>query len=556
MKIGIAQINSCVGDLEGNSKKIIEFINKAKKLKVDIICFPELAITGYPPEDLLLKPQFIKDNIYWLKQIIKSCNNITAIVGFVDKVKNNLYNSASVISNKKNLGIYHKMYLPNYSVFDEKRYFQPGKEFKVFTGTVPKKRGQSPQSIGQSPIKFGVIICEDIWQEKPVKTLSEKGVRLIFVINASPFYSGKSNLREKIIRKRAKENKIFIVYNNLVGGQDELVFDGQSLIVSPDGKVLAKAKAFEEDLIVLDINPVREYSLNVVNKPETIKQKKLEEIEEIYKALVLGVKDYVNKNRFKKVVVAISGGVDSALTTTIAVDALGKENVCGVFMPTIYTSEKSKEDSFILAKKLGIELKCINIQNIFEIYLKTLDKEFEELPKDITEENLQARIRGNIVMALSNKFNWLVLTTGNKSEVSTGYCTLYGDMVGGFGVIKDLSKLIVYELAKFRNKQNFVIPNRIIEKEPTAELKPNQKDSDTLPPYEILDPILKEYIEKDRSFKEITRAGFNKNLISKVIRLVDNNEYKRRQSAPGIKITPKAFGKDRRMPITNKYREK
>lgn len=551
-RVGIAQINSCVGDLEGNSKKIINFINQAKELKVDIICFPELAITGYPPEDLLLKPQFIKDNIYWLKQIIKSCNKITAIVGFVDKVKNNLYNSAVVISNKKNLGIYHKMYLPNYSVFDEKRYFQAEKEF--FTGTVPGV----PNKVGsgQSPIKFGVLICEDIWQKKPVKTLAEKGAMLIFVINASPFYSGKSDLREKIIRKRAKENKIFIVYNNLVGGQDELVFDGQSLIVSPDGKVLAKAKAFEEDLIVLDINPFREYSLKGVNKPKTIKQKKLEEIEEIYKALVLGVKDYVNKNRFKKVVVAISGGVDSALTTTIACDALGKENVCGVFMPTIYTSSESKEDSFILAKKLGIELKCINIQNIFEIYLKTLDKEFEKLPKDITEENLQARIRGNIIMAFSNKFNWLVLTTGNKSEVSTGYCTLYGDMVGGFGVIKDLSKTTVYKLVNFRNKQNFVIPNRIIEKEPTAELKPNQKDSDTLPVYEILDPILKEYIEKDRSFKEITRAGFNKALVSKVIRLVDNNEYKRRQSAPGIKITPKAFGKDRRMPITNKYKNR
>ena len=553
MKIAIAQINSCVGDLEGNSKKIIDFINRAKELNVGIVSFPELAITGYPPEDLLLKPQFIKDNILRLNQIVKSCENITAIVGFVDEVKNNLYNAAAIISNKKIKGIYHKICLPNYSVFDEKRYFQPGKEFKVFTGTVPL--GTHPTGDVSLRQKFGVIICEDIWDGKPVKLLAKNGAKLVFAINASPFYSGKSNLRKKIVVKRAKENRVFIVYNNLVGGQDELVFDGQGMIVSPSGKVLATAKAFDEDLIVIDIYPVREYSLNGVNKPEVTKVQKLDRIEEIYKALVLGVKDYVNKNGFKKVVVGLSGGIDSALTVTIAVDALGKENVTGVFMPSIYTSSESKEDSFELSKNLGIELKTIEIQDLFESYLKTLNKEFEGLQKDITEENIQARIRGNIVMALSNKFNWLVLTTGNKSEVSTGYCTLYGDMAGGFGVIKDLSKLTVYELARFRNKKSFVIPKRTIDKEPTAELRPDQKDSDTLPPYKTLDPILKEYIEKDRSFKEITRAGFNKDLVSKVIKLVDNSEYKRRQSAPGIKITPKAFGKDRRMPITNRYKE-
>ncbi|MFH1824613.1 MAG: NAD+ synthase [Candidatus Firestonebacteria bacterium] len=536
MRIALAQINPIVGDLKGNCLKIKGNISKSTEIKADIVVFPELSITGYPPEDLLLKSNFIRDNLNELKEITVWTKDITAVVGFVDKVGKDIYNSAAVISESKIKGIYHKIYLPNYGVFDEQRYF---------------KSGNNPFTFNIKGISCGIIICEDIWHEDgPLKLEASAGAKVLFVLNASPYHAGKVHEREKVIQKQAKENKIFIAYINMVGGQDELIFDGGSMIVDPNGKIISQSECFKEDLLFYDI-PLGEKE-NKLPLPEK-KFEKLSLAEEVYNALLLGLKDYVNKNDFKKVVVALSGGIDSSLVGTLAVDALGKENVIGVFMPSKYSSIESREDAEKLSKNLGVKLLNIPIQEIFETYIKNLNPVFSNLKKDITEENLQARIRGNIIMALSNKFGWLVLTTGNKSEMSTGYATLYGDMAGGFAVIKDVPKTLVYELCKFKNTNSQIIPERILTKVPTAELKPNQKDSDTLPPYPELDPILKYYIEEDKEAKEIIKYGFNEKTVYKVLKMVDKSEYKRRQSPPGIKITPKAFGKDRRIPITNKY---
>jgi len=554
LRIALAQINCTLGDLEGNIRKIKEYIKKAKELKVDIISFPELAICGYPPEDLLLQPKFVEDNLEKLKELITSIDEIVVIIGFVDREDRELYNSAAVIYDKEIKGIYHKIFLPNYSVFDEKRYFKPGDKPLVF------KFGR---------FIFGVSICEDIWhREGPTREQALLGAKLLFNINASPYHLAKFKQREEILKSQAKENKVFIAYTNLVGGQDELIFDGQSMVVDEEGKVIGRAETFKEDLLMLDLDISRSKSrttktlITITDKrvlkkriallKKTIKIPGL--IEEIYQALLLGVRDYVSKNGFQKVVIGLSGGIDSSLVATIACDALGKENVSSVFMPSPYTSEESNEDVKLLVKNLGIKLINIPIEEIYKTYLMILEPNFRGLEKDITEENIQARIRGNILMALSNKFGWLVLTTGNKSEMSTGYATLYGDMAGGFSVIKDIPKTLVYKLAKYRNSITPVIPERILTKEPSAELKPNQKDKDTLPPYEILDPILKAYIEEDKNRDEIVSLGFDTQTVKKVISMVDKSEYKRRQAPPGIKITPKAFGKDRRMPITNKYR--
>lgn len=553
IRVAIAQINSRVGDIEANLSKIKQFIERADKNKADIVCLPELALCGYPPEDLLLKDKFIKENLAAIKVVGRFVNNSIAIVGFVDRIKGNLYNAAAIIANKKIRGIYHKVFLPNYGVFDEKRYFKAGSTYPIFR---------------ISKVTFGVNICEDIWyKDGPLYSQARKGARLIININASPYYMFKSKTREALLRKQAKVNKVFIIYNNLVGGQDELVFDGQSFIVNDEGKVLLRANAFKEELRMTDLEiPVpRVKSKALVIKKDIkthrlkvppAKTKTLSPIEEVYQALVLGLKDYVSKNGFKKVVVGLSGGIDSSLVATLAVDSLGASNVLAVFMPSQYSSKASRGDAYKSAENLNIPIEEVPIENIFNVYLSELKHVFKGRSQDVTEENIQARIRGNILMALSNKFGWLVLTTGNKSEVSCGYCTLYGDMAGGFSVIKDVPKTLVYKLAKFRNRigPKDIIPQRVIVKEPTAELRHNQRDSDTLPDYELLDAILKKYVEEDKSLSEIVKSGFTKAVVSKVISLVDRNEYKRRQSAPGIKITPKAFGRDRRMPITSGFK--
>ncbi len=563
-RIAIAQINCTVGDLKGNCAKIIEYAGRAKDLGADIVTFPELAITGYPPEDLLLKPKFIEDNITALKEVEKSIKDIVAVVGFVDSDDGKIYNAAAVICNHKIQGIYRKTLLPNYGVFDEKRYFSPGKKALVF------KLGE---------LIFGVNICEDIWfDEGPTASQARAGAGLILNINASPYHTGKIKVREEIVRHLASVNKVFIFYTNLIGGQDELVFDGQSMACDNTGTITAHAAAFKEDLLIEDIprdklikdqakksnnDTTKKHELIVIDKKGQHSDKPaitwrqaemLDPVAEVYEALVLGLHDYVSKNGFGNVTIGLSGGIDSAIVAAIAVDALGKDRVTGVFMPSRYTSRESEEDAKEMAKNLGIEMLTVPIDEIYKAYMTTFKPIFKDRKEDITEENIQARIRGNILMALSNKFGWLVLTTGNKSEMSVGYATLYGDMAGGFAVIKDVPKTLVYMLSAYKNSSGPVIPQRILEKEPTAELKPDQKDRDTLPPYDTLDPILKAYVEEDKHPEEIISPSLEKDVVDRVSRMVDGSEYKRRQSPPGIKITPKAFGKDRRMPITNRYR--
>ena len=566
LRIAIAQINSAVGNLQGNADKIACFIMQANKHDADIVVFPELALCGYPPEDLLLKNHFIDDNQNVLDSLIEKVYGITAIVGFVDTdMEGNLYNAAGIIHNRILKGVYRKTELPNYSVFDEKRYFTPGRGNYVFT-------------LGK--LTFGVNICEDIWKaDGSYKEQVNAGAEMLINISASPYHTGKRKEREKLLINRARETGAFVCYVNLVGGQDELVFDGASLLFNPEGKLIACARQFEEDLVIAELdtssvskNPSSAQGTStctdiritsgsrhasrtpMVKKPLHI-PKKIGRLEEIYNALVLGVRDYIEKNNFQKAVIGLSGGIDSSLTAVIAYDALGKENVIGVSMPSQYSSEETQSDSRVLAGNLKIKFTTVPINSIFDMYLTILKKEFSDLNRDVTEENLQARIRGNILMAFSNKFGWLVLTTGNKSEASVGYCTLYGDMAGGIAVIKDVPKTLVYRLAKFRNDKGDkqLIPNSVLTREPSAELRTGQKDEDTLPPYSVLDRILESYVEKDRSFENIAEE-FNPGLVKDIIRMVDRNEYKRRQSPPGIKITPKAFGRDRRFPITNKYK--
>ena len=555
LRVAMAQINCVVGDVDGNSRKVIEYINKAKEVGADIIAFPELSVTGYPPEDLLLKDKFVDDNLDGLKKIVKAADDIVVIVGFADKNENLLYNAAGVIYKGAIKGIYHKVFLPNYGVFDEKRYFESGNRPLIF------KLGK---------FVFGVNICEDIWHKSgPTKLQAAKGAGLIININSSPYHVGKIKEREEVVKNAAKTNDIVIAYINLVGGQDELVFDGQSMLVDNSGKIVQRAEAFKEDLLIADVpipikklcDPKEYIVINEDYRPKDTgleltrrEIKPPEMITEVYEALVLGLKDYVLKNGFEKAVVGLSGGIDSSLVAALAVDAISSDNVIGVFMPTRYSSEESEADAKSVAANLGMKFINISIDHIFKIYLLALEQQFAGRGRDTTEENLQARIRGNIMMALSNKFGWLVLTTGNKSEMSTGYATLYGDMAGGLAVIKDVPKTLVYKLARYRNNIGKVIPERVLTKEPTAELKADQKDKDTLPPYDVLDPILKAYIEEDEELKDIVSLGYDKETVSRVLNMVDRSEYKRRQSPPGIKITPKAFGKDRRMPITNKYR--
>ncbi len=583
-RMAMVQMNPTVGDLDGNVRRIIGWLRESKKAKPDLVAFPELAITGYPPEDLLLKPQFVADNRRALNEVIRACRDCVAVVGYVGQGpltglrqgaaavlpagRHELYNAAAVIADRKLAMTYAKWYLPNYGVFDESRFFNPGCRLPLVTvkGTV-----------------VGVNICEDIWlPEGPTRGQANAGAEVIVNINASPFHVGKSRSREEMLATRARDNRVILTYTNTAGGQDELIFDGHSVVMDYTGEVIARAKGFEEDLLVVDLNVEavararaaegRKAGVSrkgaspidriVLKGGPTTRRARLvpstemlaDPLDEVYRALTLGVRDYVTKNGFKQVVIGLSGGIDSALTAVIAVDALGADNVLGVFMPSPYTSRESRKDTQELARRLGIELKTLPITPPFKSYLQTLKPAFAGTNVDTTEENLQARIRGNLLMALSNKFGHLVLTTGNKSEMSVGYATLYGDMAGGFAVIKDVPKTMVYELARRRNGVGSeVIPKCILDRAPTAELRPHQKDEDSLPPYPVLDPILKAYVEDDRSVEEMVEMGFDRKTVLRVVGLVDRSEYKRRQAPVGIKITHRGLGKDRRMPITNKY---
>jgi len=569
--MAISQINVTVGDLEGNQNKIISHIQMAREQGVHLIVFPELAITGYPPEDLLFKPNFLQANRRVLDNIIQKTDNIAAVIGFVDRQDDN-FNAAAIVCNGQLIDVYHKTYLPNYGVFDEDRYFQSGTSTNVYT---------------LNDVTFGVTICEDIWYPGgPARQQALAGDAEVLVnISSSPFYDGKQLLREQMIATRATDNSAVLAFCNLVGGQDELIFDGGSLVIDQEGQVIARSPRFEEDLLIADID-VESIFRNRLHDPRRRKEKRgipdLKTIQlpnvqpiqatlppaskpefpspekrlpNIYDALVLGTRDYVRKNGFEKVFIGLSGGIDSALVTAIAHDALGKENVVCVTMPTQYSSKGTFNDALQMAGELDIRILSLNIQELFDQYLNLLSDEFKNLPTDTAEENIQPRIRGTILMALANKFRALVLAPGNKSEMSMGYATLYGDMAGGFAVIKDIYKTLVYDLSEYRNSLSHVIPHSIIERPPTAELRDNQKDTDSLPPYDILDPILKSYVEDDLSLQDIVAKGFDKDLVRRVIRAVDINEYKRRQAPPGVKITPRAFGRDRRLPITNRCRE-
>ncbi len=556
VRIGIAQINTTVGDFSGNVEKMIRMIESAEQQDVDMIVFPELAVCGYPPEDLLYKKHFIAQNLKSVTQLKKYSKNMTIIVGCVDRdSEGRIYNAAAVLNHGAVAGIYHKECLPNYGVFDEKRYFYPGVNNPLFR-------------FGKT--RLAVNICEDVWDDHgPHQWQAQAGIDVMINLSASPYDLGKSASRRMLFRRRARQSRSFVCYANVVGGQDEIIFDGGSCIVDPRGKSVAQAEFFQEDFLVFDIPDAAEKkrlikSEIVLYRPQRVAERAFrhqpanipDASAAIYQALVLGTHDYIHKNGFHKAVIGLSGGIDSALVAQIAVDALGKERVIGVTMPSCYTSTGTHEDTYRLASNLGIELKEIPIVVVFDAYLALLQTEFAGLPRDITEENIQARIRGNILMALSNKYGWLVLTTGNKSEMAVGYCTLYGDMSGGFAVIKDVYKTKIYELARYRNALDGrdSIPQSILDRAPSAELRENQKDQDSLPPYDVLDQILIAYIERYHSCDRIIRDMGDEDTVKRVLNLVDRAEYKRRQSPPGIKITPRAFGKDWRLPITNKYK--
>ena len=571
LRIGLSQINTTVGDLRGNTARIIDGLERARERDVDLVLFPELAIPGYPPEDLLLKPSFIQANRGCLNDLLPCTQGLTAVVGFVD-VDSDIYNAAAVLHDGQLAGVYHKALLPNYAVFDEVRYFKAGEGFPLFE---------------LDGVIFGVSVCEDIWYPVgPPERQAAAGAELLVNISASPYHLGKIRGRERMLATRAADNVAVVAFCNQVGGQDELVFDGSSVIIDERGKVVARGQAFAEDFVLadLDIRSVfrqrlhdprrRKGELAHLYRPDTVQHVHLtraapshdrpavdpvlsplpDQLHEVYQALLRGTRDYVHKNGFQMVVIGLSGGIDSSLVATVAADALGPENVVGVSMPSRFSSDHSLKDAEELAEALGIRYLCIGIEPAFQAYLEMLDEAFAKTESGVAEENLQSRARGNVLMALSNKFGWLVLTTGNKSEMAVGYATLYGDMAGGFAVIKDVPKTLVYELSEYRNQTlGPVIPKRVLIKPPSAELRPDQKDSDSLPEYAELDPILHAYVEEDRGFREMVAMGFDEATVRQIIRLVDRNEYKRRQAPPGVRITARAFGKDRRLPITNKY---
>ncbi len=536
MKIALAQINTTVGDFSGNSNLIVDYLSRAKKAQAKLVVFPELALCGYPPEDLLLKKHFIENNLRSISLLAKKINGLCAIIGFVNSdAKGRIYNAAAFIENGAIQSIYHKKELPNYGVFDEKRYFSQG-QFKDNNGVITIE--------GR---KIGISICEDIWVEESVyATQAKAGAKILVNISSSPFEVGKLKLRQELLRRRAKETKTTVVYCNLVGGQDELVFDGGSMVFDPQGQMISNVAQFVEEILICN-----------VDAKENPKAQVLEEDEEIYHALVLGTKDYVEKNRFSKVALGLSGGIDSALVAAIAVDALGAENVTAISMPSRFNAKATRQDAKIIAKNLGIDFKEIPIKAIHSTYLKVLKKYFKGTPSNIAEENLQARIRGNILMAFSNKFGWMILTTGNKSEMAVGYCTLYGDMSGGFAPLKDILKTKVYQLTRWRNTKDKepVIPKSVLLRAPSAELRLNQTDEESLGSYEMLDQVLASYVQGHQSAVEIAKDPSQLEYVKKTSNLVDKNEYKRRQAPPGVKISARAFGRDWRLPITNKYKE-
>ncbi len=569
-RVGLAQVNPTVGDIEGNTALVLEWLDRARALGCDLVAFPELVVTGYPPEDLLFQAAFIEANQKALATIARATAGLTAVVGFVDK-RDDIYNAAAVLHDGDVAGVYHKQYLPNYGVFDENRYFQAGTEAPVF-------------AIGETTIAAN--ICEDMWYPTgPTAAMALAGAELVVTINGSPYHAGKGRFREQMLATRAADDLVALAFVNAVGGQDELVFDGQSFVFDERGECVARGRAFEEDLVVadLDLDAVsrarlrdsrrRKERLRAGPPPVRVSLPPLparatpplpvREVpalgleEEIVRALALGTRDYVRKNGFTRVVVGLSGGIDSSLVAAIAVLALGAENVIGVSMPSPFSSAGTRRDARRVAGSLGIEFLVLPITGVLTAYRRVLAGPFKGLREDVTEENLQARIRGNLLMALSNKFGWLVLTTGNKSEIGVGYSTLYGDMAGGFAVIKDVPKTLVYRLARHANARagRTLIPESVFTRPPSAELRPGQTDQDSLPPYDVLDAILEAYVEDNRGLGEIVATGVDPAVARRVIAMVDRNEYKRRQGPIGVKITPRAFGRDWRLPIINKFRE-
>jgi len=591
LRLALAQINVTVGDLAGNVARILTAAREARAAGATVVCAPELAIPGYPPEDLLLKPGFVSDNLRALDDLRRASaelSGMTIITGFVDRTQD-LFNAAAILREGRLVGVYHKQYLPNYGVFDEDRYFSAGRETPIFV---------------LDGAQVGVSVCEDIWYPNGSPTLQAyAGAEALINISASPFHAGKQEARERMLSTRAADTGCIVAYVNLVGGQDELVFDGSSVVFDGRGELVARAKAFAEDLLVVDLD-VEEVFRTRLHDPRRRKDRDAlseplaspvivsltpapvhrtpdvsvhdaatpalgapgrieplpDRVEEVYRALTLGVGDYVRKSGFSAALIALSGGIDSALTATVAVDALGADKVIGVSLPSRYSSEGSRDDACALAEHLGVRFMTMNIEPMFAAAMETLTEPlatFGPTTSTLTEENMQARIRGALMMALSNRSGAILLSTGNKSEMAVGYATLYGDMAGGFAVLKDVFKTLVYDLARWRNQQagRELIPWATIEKPPSAELRPDQKDSDSLPPYDVLDPILRAYVEEDRSFDALAQLGFDPAVARRVMALVDHSEYKRRQSPPGVKITQRAFGRDRRLPLSNAYRD-
>jgi NAD+ synthase (glutamine-hydrolysing) len=534
VRVALGQLNTTVGDLDGNVARMSDWIARAADGGADLLCLPELAITGYPPEDLVLRPEFVAENLEALDALATSTSGSTVavLVGFVDRTEAGIHNAAALLRAGRVVTRYHKVQLPNYGVFDEKRYFVPGTR---------------AERVRVGEIDAGLSVCEDAW-EGDIPFSGYVGAELVANINGSPYHLHKTSERAEICRKRALQTGAWIVYVNAVGGQDELVFDGGSMVIAPDGSVACRAATFEEDLLFVDIEGREATPDHVTEWPAGP--------EEVYRALVLGLGDYVRKNGFREVVIGLSGGIDSALVATLACDALGPDAVRVLTMPSEYSSAESVDDAADCAARLGVRMDTVPIAEPFRALKAALADVFAGRPADVTEENLQARIRGNFLMAVSNKFGSLVLATGNKSEYAVGYATLYGDMAGGFAPIKDVPKTLVYDVARWRNAQspaNPPIPQRTMTKPPSAELRPGQLDTDSLPPYDVLDPIVEDYVESDLGIDEIVALGHDRRTVERVVRLIDRAEYKRRQAAPGIKITPKAFGRDRRMPITNRY---
>ncbi len=556
MKICLAQINPTIGAFKQNTGKICKFINEARKKGADLVIFPEMSVVGYPPKDLLALSGFVDSNLKALEEIKNNVSGISAIVGFVDRNVARrgkaLYNAAAFIKNRKIVSRHYKSLLPTYDVFDEDRYFEPTHDISI---------------VKISGRKFGISICEDAWgadvvwpgtihHKDPVECMIRQGAEIIINISASPFTIGKQDVRLKMLTGHAKRNKVPVVFVNQIGGNDDLVFDGNSLVINKKGIVVDQASAFKEDMLIVELK-----GSDVIadkSKAEPVKNGAgytagESDVRSVYEALILGTRDYVKKCGFKKAVIGLSGGIDSAVTAVIAVKALGRDKVLGITMPSSFSSKGSVEDSMVLAEKLGIECQVIPIKSVYNAYTKILSGVFAGLPFDVTEENLQARIRGKILMAISNKYGYLVLTTGNKSELAVGYCTLYGDMCGGLAVISDIPKTMVYGLAEYINRRKEIIPVDTIKKPPSAELRPNQKDQDSLPPYDVLDGVLSAYVEESRDVSDIVGMGYDESLVKDIVSKVDRNEYKRKQAAPGLKVTSKAFGTGRRMPLAQRY---